>query len=131
MKVLATLGLTLASSTAFGGLVYVATPVVEELCGLRFSSPVGVGFSGSYFGGVAHLDLRSDGTYTLGRNGGEASVAWSEAGTWALVGEHIRLRSAGGGERRLLVGEHGNTLSDASESFHSYASLTALCGYGR
>jgi hypothetical protein len=136
MKVLTTLGLTLASSTAFGGLVYLVTPLLEEFCDERACQPGSAWQSGSrLLGGYirsmggGHLDLLEDGTYMLTRSGDQPESE-RETGAWTVDGTRVHLRSEAGDVRTLqLQIDGGLLLLETDESFVSVESLTDLCGY--
>ena len=133
MKVLATLGLTLASSTAFAGLVYVVTPVVEELC---YRSPLKPGeradahFVGQYRGSKGtRLSLTADGTYshTTIRPMEEGEVHYTVSAGWSVQGPDLVLEGSQGGARRLRFDQSAGitTLSDEEEVFQRVESTHA------
>lgn len=136
MKVLATLGLTLASSTAFAGVVFVATPFLEELCGGRswtFGGTPGGRFVGDYRGTYgSELTLRDDGTFSfVSRSEGPGTQGSFVKGRWRGSGAVVLLEAGEEAVRSLdFVGPPAVLTSSGDGEQFERGRYYAFCEYG-
>jgi len=130
MKLLAGLGLAMAGGTAFGGLVYVATPFVEGpgvATPWASSGTPGGRFVGYYLDGQgAALSLEQDGSYGL-RLSSDTLVE----GQWRLEDDRVLLEDGERRQRVLTPGGLAGALTLRGDGLDLWRSeLVEICQYG-
>lgn len=136
MKLLAGLGLAVAGGLAFGGLVYVATPFLEELCGGRswtFGGTPGGRFVGEYRGTRgSELTLRDDGTFSfVSRSEAPGTQGSFVEGRWRASGAVVLLEAGEEAVRSLdFVGPPAVLTSSGDKEQFERGRYFFFCEYG-